>query len=245
LIDIPLPPPPDENAANHPFLGGPRKTAPDAHRLHYLRHYFAFVRFTDFCAGQALQILDESGYRENTLVLYASDHGDMLYEHGMTGKMVHYENSVRVPLIARWPGRIPAGWRYKGLVELLDLFPTLREAAGIEPEEPEEGRSLLPDLFARRDPGKPAVFAEAYPMQRNRARFGDWPHRMVRERDWKYIQYGPEREDLFCLADDPGETANLAAKAPEEAKRLRDLVNTALGPMPQPEARLMSGGYAS
>ena len=242
---IPLPPPPEENILSHPILSPRGKSAEKEKQEAYLRHYCAFVRFTDHCVGQALRDLEAAGGARNTLVAYVSDHGDMLYEHGLTGKMVFYENSVRVPLIIRWPGQIEGGWRYEGLVELLDLFSTWREAAGASASEAEEGRSLLPDLLKKRDDGKPAVFSESYPMERNRRRFGDWPHRLVRTREWKLIQYGPEREDLFCLADDPGETRNLISEPrfTAQAAGLRRMLLERLGPLPQPEERLCSGYY--
>ena len=259
---IPLPPAPDENATGNPFLGVRGKGAPDEERLRYLRHYHAFASFTDHCVGEALRALDGAGLANDTLVVYASDHGDMLHEHGMTGKMVFYENSVRVPLIIRWPGRVAGGWRYEGLVELLDLFPTLLEAAGAQATDLAakegrfaegrfaEGRSLLPDLLARHGAGKEFVFSECYPMERNRRRFGDWPHRMVRTRDWKFIQYGPAREDLFGLIGDPGETRNRIGDAAcgepvcaGAAETLRKALDECLGPLPQPEERLLSGYY--
>ncbi|MCX7017202.1 MAG: sulfatase-like hydrolase/transferase [Candidatus Sumerlaeota bacterium] len=244
-VEFPLPLPPDENALRHPFLGAKAGGAKNEVRRACLRYYHAFVSFTDSCVGEALRALEESGHAQGTLVVYASDHGDMLFEHGLSGKTVMYENSVRVPLIARWPGRIEGGWRYGGLVELLDLFPTLCEAAGAPIPPDVEGRSLLPDLAAKRDGGKEAVFSESYPMQRNRWRMGVWPHRMVRTREWKYVQYGPERADLFHLIDDPGERQNVVAdpRFAADSARLRRMLEETLGPLPRPEERLVSGRY--
>jgi len=238
-----LPEGPEEALLDHPFLAARR--ASDEEREHYIRHYSAFVTLTDHCIGQALKSLREAGYDENTIIIYVSDHGDMLYDHGLTGKCVFYENSVRAPLIVAWPGHIASGWRYNGLVELIDVFPTLCEAADARLPNDRLGRSLLPDLMSRVDRGSEAVFSETYPMERNRARFGVWPHRMVRTDEWKLIQYGPDYEDLFHLTADPGERMNLSTDASygDVVKHLVQMLVDRLGELPQPEERLVNGYY--
>ncbi|MGI6377366.1 MAG: sulfatase [Anaerolineae bacterium] len=130
-------------------------------------------------SASALRLLEQAGHAEDTVVVYVSDHGDMGYEHGLTGKCVFYEPSVRVPLLMRCPGQIAPGWRHDGLVELVDLFPTLCEAACVDTPAGLAGRSLWPEVRAKQSIGKDAVFSESYPMERNRALFGPRPHRMV------------------------------------------------------------------
>ncbi len=114
--------------------------------------YYAMVTLIDDETRRILATLDELGLAENTLVVFTSDHGEMLGDHGLLlkGPMM-YEGAVRVPLILRWPGRLPAGARRTELVQWLDLCATVMEAAGAPPLPRDQGRSLLP--LARGDAG--------------------------------------------------------------------------------------------
>lgn len=119
----------------------------------YIAFYCAQVTEVDHYAGEILRELDRLGLRENTLVIYASDHGDFVGRHGMSEKcsLGHnvYEDTLRVPLIISWPSRFPQGQTVEELVELLDLYPTLVELLSLElPSHAQklEGRSLVPKL---------------------------------------------------------------------------------------------------
>ena len=114
--------------------------------------YYAMVTLIDDEVGRILATLDELGLAGDTLVVFTSDHGEMLGDHGLLlkGPMM-YEGAVRVPLILRWPGRLPAGARRPELVQWLDLGPTVLGAAGLPPLSAGQGQSLLP--LARGDAG--------------------------------------------------------------------------------------------
>ena len=94
--------------------------------------YHAMVTLIDDQVGRILQALEESGQAENTLVIFMSDHGEMLGDHGIYFKGPHfYDCQLRIPLIMRWPkGGILADRKIEGLIELVDLAPTFLDAAG-------------------------------------------------------------------------------------------------------------------
>ena len=235
---IPLPEQPDEAMLSHPVWGKAARVVPDHVREERMRAFYADVSYTDWCAGEALRLLDGAGHRQDTLVVYLSDHGDMGFHHGLTGKTVFFEQSVQVPLILRLPETLAAGGRYRGLVPLIDLFPTLCEAAGIAPPAGLAGRSLWGDLLARTDAGREAVFSESYPMERNRQVFGPRPHRMVLTREWKLIQYGDICVDLYDTTRDPENRISLGDDAAYRAVKqgLLERLTAELGPLPEPES---------
>ncbi len=107
--------------------------------------YYAMVSLIDDEVGRILACLNERGLTEDTLVIFTSDHGEMLGDHQLLlkGPML-YEGAVRVPLIMRWPGHLPAGQRRDDLVQWLDLNPTFLDAAGLDSLPGGQGRSLLP-----------------------------------------------------------------------------------------------------
>ena len=117
--------------------------------------------------GQLLDKLDETGLRDNTLVIYSSDHGEMAGEHGCWWKSNYYEGSVGVPLIARLPGVIPAGVENPVLCNLLDWAPTAVEVAGGEPLPAADGHSLWRELQGHADNARPdTTFSELGPLAR-------------------------------------------------------------------------------
>ena len=114
--------------------------------------YWAMIDLIDAQVGRMLAALERTGQRENTIVVFISDHGELLGDHGIYLKGPHfYEPAVRVPLIISCPALIPAGRRSGALVELVDLAPTLHEATGLAPQERMQGRSLWPALRGRAD----------------------------------------------------------------------------------------------
>ena len=119
------------------------------------------VTFIDDQVGHVLEALESAGLADDTLVIYTSDHGEMLGEHGLWWKSSFYEPSTRIPLIAAWPGRFPAGSRVSTPVSLLDLTRTIVAAAGADADRM-EGDDLQPAAFGERgalDPER-AVLAE-------------------------------------------------------------------------------------
>ncbi len=116
--------------------------------------YYAMVTLIDDEVGRILATLADLGLAENTLVIFTSDHGEMLGDHALMlkGPMM-YEGATRVPLILRWPGQLPTGERRVDLVQWLDLGPTILDAAGLPPLPRGQGQSLLP--LARGDADAP------------------------------------------------------------------------------------------
>ena len=178
---------------------------PVEHVLRTRAAYYGLVTFTDRMAGKLLDALEQGGLREDTLVLYFTDHGEMAGEHGLWWKNSFYEGASRVPLIVSWPGRLPAGKRGKELVSLIDLFPSVCDWTGA-PRPPElTGRSLGPLIRGGEWDWERAVFCELYdgfPGVRLAAR-------MARKGPWKYNYYHGQPAELFNLEEDPAEFHNL------------------------------------
>jgi choline-sulfatase len=176
------------------------------------RAYYALVTYIDVKVGQLLASLEENGFRRDTVVVFASDHGDMLCERGMVQKRTFYEWSSRVPLVVRFPD----GWQRGAVrtepVNLIDLAPTFLDLAGVGQEArlPMDGRSLL-GLLDGSDSGDWAAFSE-YHSQGAHA-----PCFMIRQGRYKYVYIhgygsGSPESQLFDLEADPGEWDNLSGR---------------------------------
>ncbi|MEX0887151.1 MAG: sulfatase-like hydrolase/transferase [Phycisphaeraceae bacterium] len=180
--------------------------------------YLAEVSLLDAQVGRVLAALDELGLRDETLVVYTTDHGDMCGGHGMVDKhYVMYEDVQRVPLILRGPG-LPAGATCDAFVSNeIDLAATLCEVGGVDVPASFEGRSLL--AMARGQDASPRedIFA-----QYSGAQFGLYSQRMVRDRRYKYVWNMTAEDELYDLANDPGELTNLAFE-PTHANELARL----------------------
>jgi choline-sulfatase len=167
------------------------------------RAYFANVSYLDEKLGELLDTLRRARMRDDTVIVFCADHGDMLGERGLWFKMNFFEGSARVPLMIAGPD-VPAG-THLAPVSNLDLAPTLCEFAGIGKSEIAEwidGESLLP--LARG--GKRAM-----PVLMEYAAEGSYaPLVAIREGDWKYVCCALDPDQLFCLAKDPRELVNLA-----------------------------------
>jgi arylsulfatase A-like enzyme len=181
--------------------------------------YDGAIRYLDDEIARLLRVLDETGAGDDTLVLLFGDHGESLTEHGIY--FDHhglYDCTLRVPLIARWPGRIPAGRRLPQLVQHTDLAPTLLDAAGLTIPETMEGRSLLPLLTGASSEGHHSrLIAEECTWQ------AKWA---LRDDRYKFILarqpdlYGSPARELYDLSADPGEARNLAGERPDLAREL-------------------------
>lgn len=181
---------------------------PTHDQLHRQRaYYLANVTMIDAKVGQILQALDDQGYLDNAVVIFTSDHGDALGDHGHSQKWTMYDIITRVPAIIWSPGRFAGGRRVDGLCQLMDLGPTILELAGVTPPASFEAQSLLPALRGDEWAGRDVVFAE-HPRD-GILQATDYMS-MVRTRDWKLVHFLDEPfGQLFNLADDPGETRNL------------------------------------
>ena len=173
--------------------------------------YWGLVTSMDRMIGRILAALRAGGLEEDTLVVYTSDHGDMLGEHGMFWKHTFYEESVRVPLIMAWPGRIRAGTRSDRVVSALDVTATILDALHAPALPGSPGRSLLPLLGGAGWDDQ--AFSE-YCSDEAWAPPGGCCQRMIRRDEWKLTCYhGPGAAtdlQLFNLKEDPDEQANRA-----------------------------------
>jgi arylsulfatase A-like enzyme len=156
-----------------------------------------------------LDALEETGQAENTIVIYMSDHGDMLGDHGLFEKGPYfYEGAIRVPMIIRWPGKFKVGLRIDALVEMVDLAPTLLEAAGIAIPERMQGRSLTSLLTGQTTRHRDSIYSEYFD---SLALYDPPPMAVcVRTEEYKMVFYQrlPVGE-LYDLQKDPDETNNL------------------------------------
>src|SRR6266542_3477904 len=119
--------------------------------------YYGLITYLDEKMGRLLDALEETGQRQNTLVVYTADHGEMAGEHGMWRKSNFYEHSARVPLIMSWPAGLPRGRRAPHAVSTVDTVATMVASVGAQPVAPLDGTSLLP--LARGEAGA----AESWP----------------------------------------------------------------------------------
>jgi len=110
----------------------------------YVKDYLRCVASVDENIGRVLKYLEDEGLAENTMVIYSSDQGFYLGEHGWFDKRFIYEESLRTPFIVRWPGKIKAGQKNSDIVSPLDFAPTFLEMAGVKVPDDMQGRSLLP-----------------------------------------------------------------------------------------------------
>lgn len=212
---------------HHGAHGGRGKSCADAtdRQLREVKAaYYAMIEHIDHHVGRLLDHLDEIGQREDTVVIFHSDHGELLGDHGMLQKGPHfYDCSVRVPLIISWPGEFEEGLVSDALVELIDLAPTVLEACGEEPPERMHARSLMPILRGEADPHehRDSVYCDylnAMPCRRPPA-YGT----MYRDRDWKICVYHGDARgegELYDLQADPGEHTNLWDESDYAGERL-------------------------
>ena len=129
---------------------------PDEIQARTVAAYYACVHYMDDCIAELLEGLQRAGMLDNTYVIYTSDHGEMCGEHGMWSKRSYYDGSAGAPLIVTGPG-IPQGRVVKSPVELLDLFPTFCELAGLPMPDGLDGETLLPILQGQRDARTEAI----------------------------------------------------------------------------------------
>ncbi|VTU02043.1 choline sulfatase : Arylsulfatase A family protein OS=Singulisphaera acidiphila (strain ATCC BAA-1392 / DSM 18658 / VKM B-2454 / MOB10) GN=Sinac_6946 PE=4 SV=1: Sulfatase [Gemmataceae bacterium] len=196
-----------------------------------VRAYLASVSFVDAQVGRVLDALAASGQDKNTIVVLWSDHGWHLGEKGITGKNTLWERSTRVPLIFAGPG-VAAGAKCGRPAELLDLYPTLAELAGLPANAAVEGQSLVPQLKdAKAARERPAVTTH------------NPGNHSARTEQWRYIRYADGSEELYDVVADPNEWSNLAAK-PEHADLKKQLAKwmpaKSAAPLPGSAGRILT-----
>ena len=207
--------------------------------------YWAMCDLIDDQVGRLLQVLEDNGQAENTLVVFMSDHGEMLGDHGIYLKGPYfYEPAVRIPFLVRLPGVIEPA-RSVALVEMVDLAPTLLDAAGLPRHPGMQGRSLWPLLTGERERGdhREDVYCEYYDAMPWHTDPAAWAT-MVRTREHKLVRaHSDDSGELYDLIRDPGETQNrwddpdCTAVKLDLLRRMCDRMAETADPLPLREAQ--------
>jgi uncharacterized sulfatase len=221
--DIPLP------ARNGSVPGYAITSTPDQRRA-AIRGYLGCVSYVDAQVGRMLDALDRLKLADNTIIIFAADHGWHLGEHGLWHKRSLFEESARVPFIVCAPGAKANGQRSASLVELLDIYPTLCELAGVPAPSVLQGKSLRPLLS---DP-KAVLHEAAFTQARRGPNAENWG-RTVRTARWRCTEWdeGKNGIELYDHDADPSEYTNLANDPRHSAvlKELRALLAAKLPPI--------------
>lgn len=219
---------PDRNRILNEMLGLKNESDEDIYGL--LACYYGMVRFIDDALGQILDALEKLDLTRKTIIVFCSDHGDLMGEHGMQCKGgVFYDALVRVPLIISYPSHIPSGVREDSMVNLIDIVPTLFQLQDIDIPASMQGEPLP---VATHFPSRDATFSEygkgekpftwddlhAMPkpygrktlLQSLQWREREGRRKMIRTREWKYI-HDPmgDKDELYNLIADPWELSNV------------------------------------
>lgn len=194
--------------------------------------YYACVDYVDDCIGQLLDTLERGGSLDDTILVYTSDHGEMLGQHGIWGKQVYHDASLRVPLLIGGPG-IPAGAERAAPFSLADLFPTLSALAGLPIPGRLDGLDLSPLVRGHADTRARRFATSAmyrYGVRINHRQVaedaGNEAWRSAQDERWKYVAVERGAELLYDTASDPEEINNLAGDAAHR-ERLEELRSAA------------------
>ncbi len=172
-----------------------------------IAYYYGSISLVDDQVGKILQALERTHCIDDTLIIFTSDHGELLGHHGLLLKStdaypILYDKSLQVPLIFHHPQQAKKNHRESTPVELLDLFPTMANMAGLEPPPELQGLDLSPVLKGQPYTGRNTIYAESGAVK------------MLRGNEWKLIYYpGQSYGELYNLQDDPDESHNLFASS--------------------------------
>ncbi len=178
-----------------------------------IRSYYASITFADAQIGRILDSLESTGLAENTIVVFTSDHGYHMGEHGHYQKTTLFENATHVPLVIAGPGVKATGSASDSPVEMVDFYPTLAELAGLELPAHLSGVSLVPILEDPSAMPRKSAFTQygnGYSIRDQRYRYTEWGNK------------GEEGAELYDRQSDPEEMNNLA-DSPEQAATVKDL----------------------
>jgi arylsulfatase A-like enzyme len=215
------------NNPHIPLAAQPERVA--ANRSAYNPVYAAVVETLDDAVGRLLARVDALGLRERTIFIFTSDNGGLHVPEGRedapthntpfrAGKGFLYEGGLRIPLVVRWPGKVPAGAVTHVPVINTDIVPTLLELVGSKPPAGLDGVSYARLLTGGAPPG-PRAFLWHFPHYNNQ---GGRPGGAIRDGDWKLVEYYDDgKAELYDLRADPGEANDLAARDPRRAAALR------------------------
>ncbi len=195
----------------------------DALRQEAIQAYFSSISFMDAQVGRVLDAVERLGLAENTIVVFTSDHGYHLGEHGLWQKMSIFEQSARVPLIIAAPQIGQHGTVASAPVGLIDLYPTLTELCGVQAPKNLQGQSLVPMLKDASALGRGWALSQVQRGKNSEPIFGY----SLRTPDWRYTEWdsGKEGRELYDHINDPLEQTNLA-DAPNQKDRIAEFSKT-------------------
>lgn len=204
----------DDAMVNSPYLkarqGTDEKYSDHKMIQYFISEYYALVAEVDHWVGQILDKLDELGLTDNTLVVFTSDHGEMLGSHGMRGKFCFYEESSHVPMMIRFPGRVKPGTKVKAPVSNMNLFATILDYLDM-PVHPSDSHSLRGLIEGTADDAGTYVVTEWLSDLQGK------PAHMVLKGGWKSMRPDASAQELkkalYNLNDDPYEIRNLLAES--------------------------------
>ena len=173
----------------------------------YMKDYLATAASLDRNIGRALDYLDKNNLAQNTLVIYLSDQGFYMGEHGWFDKRFMYEESFRTPMVMRYPGVVKPGTKPDAFVMNLDIAPTVLQAAGVAAPKDMQGKSFLPQLKNKKIAGRDAMYYHYY----ENGEHSVSPHFGIRTKRYKLIRFYKRVEgwELYDLKKDKGETQNV------------------------------------
>ena len=202
----------DRNTEPDRWLSYWKRQLPD-----FMRVYYAMTANLDWNVGRILDSLRELGLEDNTIVVFSSDHGEQFGAHGRVYKLTFYEESARVPLLIRWPGKIPAGRVSETCMASPDLMPTLLGLAGLRIPAQVEGMNLAAQALGQ--PGPEPEFAFLQGMGHTVAWADGFEWRALRDKQFTYALYRSDGQELlFDNVADPRQARDLAADAGHQAK---------------------------
>ena len=195
-----------------------------------VQHYLASISLIDDNVSRMMAALRETGQLDNALVVFVSDHGEFLGNHGLLRKpSLHYDEVMRVPLIMRLPKGAGAGRQVSDLVELTDVCPTLLGLLDLPPHPGIQGVDWSPQVLGGGAIGREDIYSDMFDMDPMIGATGSGPYgavRTLRTREWKlniYPTAGPQYGQLFDLQGDPDETRNLYGE-PEYRDRREEML---------------------
>ena len=194
-------------------------TVTDSEFRQMMTFYYALITHIDEQVGRLLTALEGT----NTIVVFMSDHGELLGDHGFTEKCLMYEGSVRVPCLLSWNNHLSSGLRVTTPLAGVDLMPTLLSLVGMATETPIDGRSVAEDIMNGRQPEEQPIFAEIASLDAIYHN-ADEPeqlaaHVMIIDGQWKYIYNRFDIDEMYDLKSDPNEMRNMA-DYPEHHQRI-------------------------
>jgi choline-sulfatase len=184
--------------------------------------YYGLTEWVDNEIGKVLAALEAAGLDDNTVVIYTTDHGENMGEHGLWWKNCLFDSAARVPLIVSCPKRWPGGQRRSGACSLVDVVQTIAQMGGTRPPADWDGDSLMPYLDDSKHAWKDLAVSEYYGHNIVSG------YAMIRKGTYKYVYHAssdakhPAQRELYDLAKDPGELHNLADQ-PEQKQRIADM----------------------